>query len=148
VRSVAARLLLAFSTLALFTVAAQAAKPAAQTPMLTRALLFAQPQVRSPLLSPDGKTISAVKPLNGIMNYFVAPLDKPTEWRAVTHYTDRDVNPTDVSDSLMYYWTADSRYLVFLRDHNGNEKFHVNRVDVTTGDVVDLTPGDGVRAYI
>lgn len=147
-RYVAARLFLALSTLTFFYAAAQAAKPAAETPMLTRALLFAQPEVRSPLLSPDGKFISAVKPLNGIMNYFVAPLDKPTEWRAVTHYTDRDVNPTDVSDSLMYYWTDDSRYLVFLRDHNGNEKFHVNRVDVTTGDVIDLTPGDATRAYI
>ncbi|HEY1706961.1 MAG TPA: alpha/beta fold hydrolase [Rhizomicrobium sp.] len=147
-RSTAIRLLLASSIFACFSAFALAAKPPAEPPLLTRALLFAQPEVRSPLLSPNGKFISAVKPLNGIANYFVAPLDRPSDWRPVTHYKDRDVNPTDVSDSLMYYWSDDSRYLVFLRDHNGDEKFHVNRVDVATGDVVDLTPGDGVRAFI
>ena len=119
-----------------------------QVPLIDRDTLFAQPEVRSPVLSPDGHYISAVRPLNGVMNYFVTPTDKPSDWRPVTHYTDRDVNPTDVSDSLTYFWTADSRYLVYLRDHNGNEKFHVMRADVQTGDVLDLTPGDGTRAFI
>ena len=47
-----------------------------------------------------------------------APTANPNDWRAVTHYADRDVNPTDVSDSLVYFWTSDSKYLVFLRDTN------------------------------
>ena len=119
-----------------------------KTPLIGRDILFAQPEVRAPLLSPDGRYISAVRPLNGIMNYFVAPTDNPTAWHAVTHYTDRDVNPSDVSDSLVYYWTSDSRYLVFLRDHNGNEKFHVMRADIATGELRDLTPGDATRAFI
>src|SRR5262249_3597032 len=121
---------------------------AKELPLLSRELLFAQPEVRSPLLSPDGRYISAVKSLNGVMNYFVAPTANPNDWRAVTHYADRDVNPTDVSDSLIYYWTSDSKYLVFLRDTNGNEKFHVMRANVETGEVKDLTPGDGTRAFI
>ena len=127
---------------------APAATQAAAVPLISRDVLFAQPEVRTPLLSPDGRYISAVKPLNGVMNYFVAPLSHPSDWHPVTHYTDRDVNPTDVSDSLVYYWASDSRYLIYLRDHDGNEKFHVMRVDVQTGDIVDLTPGDATRALI
>ncbi len=147
------RVFLALLAIAFLDACAQSAEPpkseiAAGTPLITRDILFAQPEVRAPLLSPDGRYVSAVRPLNGVMNYFVAPLDDPTNWHAVTHYTDRDVNPSDVSDSLVYYWTPDSRYLIFLRDHNGNEKFHVMRGDVTTGELKDLTPGDGTRAFI
>lgn len=136
------------SFLALAPGAAPAQPPAAEPPLISRELFFSRPEVLTPLLSPNGRYISAVRPLNGVQNYFVTPIDDPAAWRPVTHYTVRDVRSTDVSASLVYFWTPDSRYLVFLRDDNGNENFHVMRVDVETGEQRDLTPGDGVRAVI
>lgn len=122
------------------------ASETASPPLIPRQVYFAQPELRTPLLSPDGKYISAIRPLGGVMNIFVASVDNPRDWRPVTNYTDRDVNPTNVSGTPTMFWTKDSRYIVFLRDHNGDERHHALRVDVKTGEILDLTPGSDVRA--
>lgn len=153
-RDVRNAITLAVLALAAFALAAcgqeNADGGASKTPsdLVPRDAFFARPEVSTPLLSPDGRMISAVRPLDGVQNFFVAPVDDMTKWRAITHFTDRDVNPTNVSGTLTHFWTPDSRYLVFLRDTNGNEKFHVMRADVATGEIVDLTPGENTRAVV
>ena len=124
------------------------ATPGRNVDLISRETLFEQPVIASPLLSPDGRWVSAVMPLNGVANFFVFPADDPGAARPVTHYEHRDVNPTDVSGNLTYFWTADGRHLVFLRDQDGDEKHHVMRVDIETGEIRDLTPIDGVKATI
>ena len=116
--------------------------------LITRETFFAQPVIASPLISPDGRWVSAVMPLDGVANFFVFPADDPAAARPVTRYPHRDVNPTDVSGNVTYFWTADGRSLVFLRDQDGNERHHVMRVDVETGEIQDLTPIDGVKVAI
>src|SRR5690606_713525 len=44
-------------------------------------------------------------------------------------------------------WTFDGKHLVYEQDEDGDENFHFYRVEVETGEVVDLTPIDGVRAH-
>jgi len=126
--------------------AAQA--PSAEPELIPRDTFFAQAQIMTPLLSPDGTMISAVMPLDGVRNFFVFPVDDPEARRPVTTYALRDVDPTDVSGNLTYFWTADSRSLVFLRDTDGDERHRVMRVDVETGEITDLTPIEGVRVRI
>lgn len=139
----------ATALVALLAIAGCAARQAAiETPLISRETIFAPPAVEAPQLSPDGSMIAAVMPLNGVNNFFVFPADNPAARRPVTHYDLRDVDPTDVSGDLTYFWSADGRYLVFLRDQDGNEAEHIMRVDVSSGEIRDLTPFDGVRATV
>lgn len=76
------------------------------------------------------------------LNVFVQPLQgsQPVgEPRRLTAETARDIN--------IYYWKGSDRIL-YTKDFGGDENFHVVSVDVATGKVTDLTPGDKVRADI
>jgi dipeptidyl aminopeptidase/acylaminoacyl peptidase len=47
-----------------------------------------------------------------------------------------------------YIWARDGRHLLYLPDHDGDEKRHLVSVDLETGELRDLTPFSGVRAHI
>jgi dipeptidyl aminopeptidase/acylaminoacyl peptidase len=93
-------------------------------------------------LSPDGKWLSYMQPWENRLNVYVQPLQdgKPVgEPRRLTSETARDIS--------IYYWKGPDRIL-YVKDFGGDENFHVVSVDVKTGQVQDLTPGDKVRAEI
>ncbi|HUP45067.1 MAG TPA: prolyl oligopeptidase family serine peptidase [Thermoanaerobaculia bacterium] len=124
--------------------------PAQQLPpLLDRNLFFDDPELASAQISPDGRFISFRKPYNNVMNIWVKGVDEPfSAARPVTADTARPVR--------VYFWSEDSRYILYVQDKGGNENFHVYAVDPTaaadpaTGVPAarDLTPGDNVRAYI
>jgi len=92
-------------------------------------------------VSPDGQTMSWLASLNGVQNVWVAPIDNVEAARVVTNSTVRPVRS--------YYWTADSKYVLYAQDSNGNENDHVFRTDVEATETIDLTPvEDGVKAQI
>jgi dipeptidyl aminopeptidase/acylaminoacyl peptidase len=86
--------------------------------------------------SPDGQRLLVNSNQTGIFNVWVLPIDggPPT---ALTSST------TDAILSLGYF-PADERILV-SRDSGGNELTHIY-VRTPTGDLVDLTPGDKLKA--
>jgi hypothetical protein len=55
----------------------------------------------------------------------------------------------DENRSVLHFeWTDDPRWLIYLQDTNGDENWHVHRVDLDDPDaaVVDLTPFPGAMA--
>lgn len=93
-------------------------------------------------LSPDGQWLSFMQPWENRLNVYVQPLKdgKPVgEPRRLTSETARDIS--------IYYWKGPDRIL-YVKDFGGDENFHVVSVDVKTGQVQDLTPGEKVRAEI
>ena len=60
----------------------------------------------------------------------------PRRRRPVTHDTRRGITT--------YHWTDDPRWLLYLQDTDGNEDWHLYRVDLDAPDApaVDLTPMD------
>ncbi|HUH60025.1 MAG TPA: S9 family peptidase [Candidimonas sp.] len=98
-------------------------------------------------LSDDGATLGFMQPagLEGQaprMNIFVQGLQgsKPVgAIRQLTHETERDI--------AQYFWKG-SNAILFEKDINGDENFHVLSVDTSTGKLTDLTPFAGVRASI
>jgi dipeptidyl aminopeptidase/acylaminoacyl peptidase len=108
---------------------------------------FANPEKAYFRLSEDGKTLGFMQPVavDGNprrLNVFVQPLkgSQPVgEPRRLTAETARDIN--------IYYWKGSDRIL-YTKDFGGDENFHVVSVDVATGKITDLTPGDKVRADI
>jgi dipeptidyl aminopeptidase/acylaminoacyl peptidase len=108
---------------------------------------FSNPEKAYFRLSEDGRTLGFMQPVavDGAprrLNVFVQSLkgSEPVgEPRRLTTETARDIN--------IYYWKGSDRIL-YTKDFGGDENFHVVSVDVRTGKVTDLTPGEKVRAEL
>lgn len=116
-------------------------------PLLDRELFFGDPEISGAQLSHDGKWMSFMKPYEGARNIWVKGADEPFEKARPVTADDRPVPG--------YFWSRDSKYLLYVQDKGGDENFHVwavNPADEIGPDGVpearDLTPVDGVRAAI
>src|SRR4051812_11890256 len=55
-----------------------------KTGLIPRDVLFGNPDRASPHLSPDGKFLSFLAPVNGVLNVWVGPADNPKAAKPVT----------------------------------------------------------------
>jgi dipeptidyl aminopeptidase/acylaminoacyl peptidase len=117
-----------------------AAPPRADPSLPPRNAFFGNPDRISPQLSPDGKHLAFLAPVEGVMNVWVGPAGDPSKAKPVTQETKRGLR--------QYFWTYATDQLVYLQDEGGNENFHLYGVDVQKGTTVDLTPVAGVRAQV
>ncbi|UYO92125.1 alpha/beta hydrolase family protein [Pollutimonas sp. M17] len=98
-------------------------------------------------LSDDGATLGFMEPVSvdggpARMNIFVQALQGSTPVgpaRRLTGETERDI--------AQFFWKG-SGTVIYEKDFNGDENFHVLAVDAATGALTDLTPFPGVRAGI
>ena len=107
---------------------------------------FQNPQRSAYALSDDGSMIGFLQPINvghaTRLNVFVQTLDqgKPVGApKQVTYETERDVDG--------FFWKGPNT-IVYAKDFNGDENYHVLAVDAQTGESKDLTPFEGARAGI
>jgi Tol biopolymer transport system component len=101
-------------------------------------ILYGAPAVSDARLSPDGRSLAYLAPLDGVPNLWISALDGSSA-RAVTAESRPLTAPT---------WTKDGAALLFLCDGGGDELHHLWRVDLATGALTDLTPYDGVQAQL
>jgi dipeptidyl aminopeptidase/acylaminoacyl peptidase len=120
----------------------------AQTvPLLDRDLFFGNPEIAGGQISPDGKYITFMKEHQGIMNVFIKGFDEPFE-------KARPV--TDSKRPLYgYFWTYDSKYILYVKDNDGDENMNVFAVDPNSKSAAsplpvsrNLTPMKNVAAQI
>lgn len=142
-RHPAFRLTLLASTVA-FALAAQATPSAADriagTELIARDALFGNPERANVQISPDGKYLSWVAAVDGVLNVWVAPADNPSQARAVTQDKARGIRS--------YFWSYHPDTLLYLRDSGGDEDFHLYAVDLKTGQAKDLTPFPKTTAQV
>ena len=145
-RHPAFRLTLLASTVA-FALAPQAAQAApsaadriAGTELIARDALFGNPERANVQISPDGKYLSWVAAVDGVLNVWVAPADNPSQARAVTQDKARGIRS--------YFWSYQPDTLLYLRDSGGDEDFHLYAVDLKTGQAKDLTPFPKTTAQV
>ncbi|WP_280276938.1 S9 family peptidase [Nocardia wallacei] len=104
---------------------------------------FADPEFSGASISPDGTRIAYRAPAHGRRNVWVRGIDEDHEDAVcVTHDARRGITS--------YYWTDDPRWLLYLQDTDGNEDWHLYRVDLEAPDepAVDLTPlAPGSRVF-
>ncbi|MBE1491066.1 S9 family peptidase [Plantactinospora soyae] len=105
--------------------------------LIPRSVLFANPARLSPALSPSGKHIAYLAPVNGVLNIWVGESDG-VDYRPVTEDSDRGINA--------FFWAHDGRHLMYLQDRNGDENMHLYAVDIDSGQARELTPFPGVKA--
>ncbi len=109
-------------------------------PLISRHVLFGNPDKASVQISPDGAHISYLAPLDGILNVWVARRDDLAAARPVTHDSGRGIRS--------YQWAYNNTHLLYIQDKNGDENWRVYAVDFTSGVSRDLTPYDGVQARL
>lgn len=91
-------------------------------------------------ISPDGRHISYLAPVDGVLNVWVAPADDLSAANAVTNDTGRGIRS--------YTWPYSGRHLLYVQDKGGDENWRIYRVDLASGETTDLTPFDDVQAQI
>ena len=101
-------------------------------PLIERAKFFGNPSKAGGRLSPDGRWLSWVAPRDGVLNLWVAPLDKPEQARALTQERLRPIRNS--------FWSPDSKTLLYVNDQGGDENFRLYGVDVSSGTLKSFTP--------
>ena len=141
-----------FALLLLLALAALATSGLARAelpPLIDREIFFGDPEISGAQISPDGRYISFIKPLDGTRNVWVKKAGEPFDAaRPVTADTKRPVSA--------YFWSRDSKYVLFVQDQAGDENFNVYAVDPAAapaeGSKVpaarNLTDAKGARALI
>ncbi len=118
-------------------------------PIIDRELFFGNPEITTATLSPDGKYIAFRKPWNGTMNVWVKKAEESFDnAKRLTGDTRRPIPA--------FFWSRDSKYILFVQDQAGDENFNVFAVDPsaapTAGQEVpaarNLTDAKGARAVI
>src|SRR5205085_3439573 len=95
---------------------------AQQPPIVDREVFFGNPEYAGAQISPDGKYISFIKPLTGTMNVWVKGVNEPfASARPMTNDQKRPV--------ATYFWSRDSKYILFTQDNGGDENFNVYAVN-------------------
>ena len=108
-------------------------------PLIPRELLFGNPERVSPDLSPDGRLLGWLAPLEGVMNVWVQTVGAD-DARAVTKDEGRGIQD--------WSFAEDGEHVLYVQDRDGDENWHIYRVPAAGGEPTDLTPVDGVQARI
>ena len=111
-----------------------------EAPLIDRAKFFGNPTKTQGRLSPDGKYLSWIAPKDGVLNIWVAPVDKPGEARALTSETKRPIR--------QHFWAPDSSMVMFVNDSGGDEDFLLYGVRLSGGDPVNFTPFKKTTAQV
>lgn len=117
--------------------------------LIDRAHFFADSELSASRLSPDGQWVSFMKPYEGTRNLWIKRIDAEfDDAKLITAESPRPIGT--------YFWSRDSKYLLFVKDNDGDENFNVYVVDphanVAENQIVptsrNITSGKNVRARI
>ena len=118
-------------------------------PLIDRELFFGNPEIVGAQLSPDGQFIAFIKPYQDTLNIWVKKAAEPFEAaKVLTADTKRPIT--------QYFWSRDSKYVLYVQDQAGDENYNVYAVSPTAavapgGEVPtarNLTDAKGARALI
>jgi hypothetical protein len=109
-------------------------------PLIPREKIFGNPSQTAGRLSPDGKHLSWIAPRDGVLNIYVAPASNPKAAKALTNERQRPIR--------QYFWSPDSRQILFINDKGGDENFLLYGVDIASGEQRSLTPFEKTRVQV
>jgi dipeptidyl aminopeptidase/acylaminoacyl peptidase len=117
--------------------------------VIDREIIFGNPEIAGAQISPNGKYLSFLKPWKDTRNVYVKGVDEPfSAARLMTTEAKRPV--------AGYFWSRDSKYILYAKDNDGDENYNVYAVDPTAKPAAgaeappsrDLTGLKGVRVQI
>jgi dipeptidyl aminopeptidase/acylaminoacyl peptidase len=93
-------------------------------PLIDREIIFGNPEIAFAQISPNGQFLAFLKPWKDTRNIYVKGVNEPfSAARLLTTETKRPI--------LDYFWSRDSKYILYTRDNNGDENYNVFAVDPT-----------------
>ena len=104
--------------------AAPIAVPAEQPPIIDRNLFFGEIAIAGAQISPDGRFISFLKPYKGTRNIWVKGADEPFS-------AARPLSAESARPIRSYFWSHDSKYILYSQDSGGDENFNIYAIDPT-----------------
>jgi len=119
---------------------------AQQPPLIDRELFFGDPEISGAQISPDGNYVTFLKPYLNVRNIWVKERSQSFDQALpITADTNRPV--------IAYFWSRDSRYILYAQDKGGDENYRIYAVDPHAAaagvpPARDLTPMTNVRAMI
>ncbi len=113
-------------------------------PLIPRRVFFEEPERSRVRLSPEGDRMAFLAPLEGVLNVWVGETEAVVRDAAAARPVTRDGG----RGIRIYHWAYDGAHLLYLQDDGGDENWRLHRVDLETGEDVDLTPLPGVQARI
>ena len=109
-------------------------------PLISREVLFGNPEKLSPQLSPDGRYLAFIAPdAKNVLQVWLRVIGKKGD-HVLTADPKRGIRS--------YFWTYEPDKLIFAQDADGDENFHLHLVDVMTRVSKDITPFPGARAQV
>lgn len=108
--------------------------------LIPRRVLFGNPDRSSPSISPDGRHVGFLAPVDGVLNVWVGPAEEPEAAEPVTEDRERGIR--------MYFWAYTNDHVIYLQDRRGDENWRVYLTDVAGRETRDLTPLEGVQARV
>ncbi len=111
----------------------------AQPKLIPRKVLFGNPVKASPQISPDGKQMAYIAPVDNVLNVWVKTIGEDDD-RVVTKDTDRGIR--------IYFWAYDSKHILYLQDKGGDENWRLYSVNLPSNEIRDLTPYEKVQVRI
>jgi dipeptidyl aminopeptidase/acylaminoacyl peptidase len=115
---------LVLSVLAIVSVAAPIAVQAQQPPIIDRKLFFGEIEIAGAQISPDGQYLSFLKPYKGTRNIWVEKASEPFS-------AARPMSAEATRPIRNYFWSRDSKYILYSQDAGGDENFNVYAIDPT-----------------
>jgi dipeptidyl aminopeptidase/acylaminoacyl peptidase len=112
------------SAVALVSLAAPLVARSQQPPIIDRQMFFGEVQIAGAQISPDGQYLSFLKPYKGTRNIWVKKADEPfSAARPVSAEATRPIRG--------YFWSRDSKYILYSQDAAGDENFNIYAIDPT-----------------
>ena len=107
-----------FAALLVFAICCQAQQP----PIIDRQLFFGEIQIAGAQISPDGQYLSFLKPYKGTRNIWVKKAGEPFS-------AARPMSAEATRPIRSYFWSRDSKYILYSQDVGGDENFNVYAID-------------------
>lgn len=110
--------------------------------LIDREIFFGNPEIAGGKLSPDGQFIAFMKAYDGIMNLHVKGVEESFEAARILTKSKSPI--------LGYFWSYDSKYILFVNDSDGDENMNIFSLDPRAEEPTahNLTPLKEVRASI
>jgi dipeptidyl aminopeptidase/acylaminoacyl peptidase len=107
--------------------------------LIPRSVLFGNPDKAAPRISPDGKRMAYLAPVNDVLNVWVGDIGSDS-YQPVTQDTDRGIR--------FYFWAADNKHILYIQDSGGNENWRLYATNLDSKETRDLTPFENVQVQV